>query len=135
MFARKIPLDYRRHLEMQVSDCLVTYIFTSTSTLLNPMRLSSKSFAGRVALFDNPSFLLFSLVSKCVLSRIRSLFLTRSAKRLNFGSRQTNTKTAPIEKTTFVGFCFFTHVILLNLTIKDRPVRIQQVDRHGLFNN
>ena len=37
----------------------------------------------------------------------------------------------PIEKTTFIGFCFFTHVILLNLTIKDRPVRIQQVDRHG----
>ena len=55
---RKNMFDYRRHLQMQESDCVVTYIFPSTSTLLNPMRPSSQSFAGRVALFDNPSFLL-----------------------------------------------------------------------------
>jgi len=65
MCARKIPLDYRRHLEMQVSDCLVTYIFPSTSTLLNPMRHSSQNFVGRVALCEKQDF-------ESIMSRIRS---------------------------------------------------------------
>ena len=54
---RRNTSDYRRHLEMQVSDCVVKYIFPSTSNILNPMRPSSQSFVDRVALFDRPSFL------------------------------------------------------------------------------
>ena len=42
--------DYRRHLQMQESDSVVTYIFPSTSTLLNPMRPSSQSFVCKVLL-------------------------------------------------------------------------------------
>ena len=54
MCARKIPLDYRRHLEMQVSDCVVNCIFPSTSTLLNPMRPSSQNLVRKVLLGNNP---------------------------------------------------------------------------------
>ena len=57
---RRNTFDYRRHLEMQLSDCVIKCIFPSTSTLLNPMRPSSRSFVGRVALFDRPSFLSYS---------------------------------------------------------------------------
>ena len=93
MCARKIPLDYRRHLEMQVSDCLVTYIFPSTSTLLNPLRLSSQSFAGRVALFDNPSFLLFSLVFHSGFVPNSITFSNPISKRLNLWDGQTDKQT------------------------------------------
>ena len=35
--------DYRRYLQMQVSDCVIKCTFPSTSTLLNPMRPSSQN--------------------------------------------------------------------------------------------
>ena len=104
---RKNMFDYRRHLQMQESDSAVTYIFPSTSTLLNPMRPSSQSFAGRVVLFDNPSLLLFSLVSQCALSRIRSLFLTRSAKDSKSETPQANTLIAPYRENYVHRILFF----------------------------
>ena len=118
--------DYRRHLEMQVSDCVVNCIFPSTSTLLNPMRPSSQNLVRKVLLGNNPTNLHFRVcfvpnsikcrtffahfVSILVLfvSVIRwharafhgrwpdllsTLFLTRSAKRLNLGDTQTNIET------------------------------------------
>ena len=62
---RKNMFDYRRHLQMQESDCVVNYIFPSTSTLLNPMRHSSQNFVGRVALCEKQDF-------ESIMSRIRS---------------------------------------------------------------
>ena len=47
---RRNTFDYRRHLEMQVSDCVVKCICPSTSTLLNPMRPLSQSFVHKVLL-------------------------------------------------------------------------------------
>ena len=164
MCARKIPLDYRRHLEMQVSDCLVTYIFPSTSTLLNPMRHSSQNFVGRVALCEKQDF-------ESIMSRIRShaelffahfvsiLILFVSVIRWHVGqsremaelffatfpdpfqtrfldqirghtNNQTNKLIAPYRENYVHQILFFSYVILLNLTIKDRPVRIQ-MDRTG----
>ena len=121
MCARKIPLDYRRHLEMQVSDCVVNCIFPSTSTLLNPMRPSSQNLVRKVLLGNNPTnlhirvcfvpnsikcrtfFAHFVSILVLFVSVIRwharafhgrwpnllsTLFLTRSAKRLNIGDMQ-----------------------------------------------
>ena len=61
----KIEYDFQRHLEMQVSDCVVLFVFLSTSTLLNPMRHSSQNFVGRVALCEKQDF-------ESIMSRIRS---------------------------------------------------------------
>ena len=69
MCARKIPLDYRRHLEMQVSDCVVNCIFPSTSTLLNPMRPSSQNLVRKILLGNKPTNL-----------HIRVCFVTNSIK-------------------------------------------------------
>ena len=48
--------DYRRYLQMQVSDCVIKCTFPSTSTLLNPMRPSSQSFIRKIWLGDKPIF-------------------------------------------------------------------------------
>ena len=124
---RRNTFDYRRHLEMQVSDCVKKCIFPSTSTLLNPMRPSSQSFIRKIWLGDKPIFpsysslfcpefdhmpnffrtFCFHLGIVCFCNPmtcsafhgrwpnlLSTLFLTRSAKRLNIGdiqaSKQTN---------------------------------------------
>ena len=51
---RRTTFDYRRHLEMQVSDCVIKCIFPSTSTLLNPMKPSSQSFVRKILLGKKP---------------------------------------------------------------------------------
>ena len=132
--------DYRRHLEMQVSDCVVKCIFPSTSTLLNPMRPSSQNLVRKVLLGNNPTnlhirvcfvpnsikcrtfFAHFVSILVLFVSVIRwharafhgrwpnllsTLFLTRSAKRLNIGVKQANKLIAPYVQTTFISFCFF----------------------------
>ena len=43
-----------------MSDCVVNYIFPSTSTLLNPMRPSSQNLVRKVLLGDKPVFPSFS---------------------------------------------------------------------------
>ena len=114
MCARKIPLDYRRHLEMQVPECLVTYIFPSTSTLLNPMRPSSQSFAGRVALFDNPSFACFTV---CFVPNSIT-FSNPISKRLNLWDTQTNELIAPYRENYVHRILFF--YVRISLTSNDQ---------------
>ena len=53
---RRNTFDYRRHLEMQVSDCVIKCIFPSTSILLNPMRPSLQRFVRKILLGDKPVF-------------------------------------------------------------------------------
>ena len=87
-------------------------IFPSTSILLNPMKPSSKSFVRRVALFDNPS-------SQCVLSRIRSLFLTRSAKdSICETHRQEDKLIAPYRENYVYRILFF--YVRISLTSNDQ---------------
>ena len=147
----KIALSYRRHLEMQISDCVVSFVFLSTSTILNPMRPSLQRLIGKLVLGEKP-FLLHILRLFCPESELFLQILCSSWYRLFLQSedmqafhremakpfiatfpnpfltrfqgkfrRHTDTLMAPYIANYVHQILFFSYEVLLNLRLRTVP--------------